>query len=323
MKLAIVGTNFISDSLVSASRIIPSVEIGAIYSRKLDTGRAFAEKHGIKKVYTDYAEMLCEDDIDAVYIASPNICHSSQSIAAMRAGKHVFCEKVMATTPGEADEMISTSSETGRVLLEAMRPAHDPIYDTVREYISRIGTLHSARLEYCQYSSRYDRFKAGIMTNAFDPTMRNSALADIGVYPLHMALSLFGAPLDLAAESQLLHNGFEGSGMINLYYENMTAEILYSKIADSHAPSFIEGELGTVFIDKISAPSRIELRLRSGTTVVTESRVPNNMIFELDAFSRMTRGILDPAPYQRVSALTVGLIHRAHSQTGAHAYMGI
>ena len=97
MKLAIVGTNFISDALVEASRIVPSVEISAIYSRKLDTGRAFAEKHGIKKVYTDYDEMLSDDAIEAVYIASPNICHHSQSIAAMRAGKHVLCEKVMAT----------------------------------------------------------------------------------------------------------------------------------------------------------------------------------------------------------------------------------
>ncbi len=323
MKLAIVGTNFISDSLVAASRIIPSVEIEAIYSRKLDTGRAFAEKHDIKKVYTDYTEMLCDDHLDAVYIASPNICHHSQSIAAMRAGKHVLCEKVMATTPAEADEMISVSRKTGRVLLEAMRPAHDPLYDTVRDYISRIGTLRRAHFEYCQYSSRYDRFKAGIMTNAFNPTMRNSALADIGIYPLHMAIALFGIPCDVSAHSEFLHNGFEGSGNILLHYENMTAEIVYSKISDGISPSVIEGDLGTVTIDKISAPSRIELNLRSGTNIVTESHVPNNMIFELDAFERMTRVSLDPTPYLALTAQAIGIVDRVHTLVGTHGYMDL
>ncbi len=298
MKIAIVGTNFISDSFIEAAGQVPDVEVTAVYSRREETGGIFAEKHGIKNVFTDYSKMLSDSSLDAVYIASPNICHAEQAAEAMKHGKHVLCEKMMATGLDEFLYMKRTAKETGRVLLEAMRPAHDPAYLIVRDALPRLGKLRRASLEYCQYSSRYDRFKAGILTNAFDPKMKNSALADIGIYPLHTALSLFGMPSTVDSSSVFLENGFEGAGVITLSYPDMLVTVTYSKITDSTLPSVIEGECGSLTIDKISAPTEIVLRRKGEAPErLGLTAVKNNMIYEIKAFRDMCLGSLDYLPY--------------------------
>ena len=71
IRFAIVGTNFISDRFAEAVKTSGCAEIVAVFSRKLNTGRHFADKYGIKKVFCDYTAMLSDGDIDAVYIASP------------------------------------------------------------------------------------------------------------------------------------------------------------------------------------------------------------------------------------------------------------
>ena len=98
MNFAVVGTNFISDKFCDAAKSVDGARISAVFSRAEATGRAFAEKHGIKKAYADYSRMLCDDGIDAVYVASPTMCHAEQAIAALTAGKDVLCEKMIAAT---------------------------------------------------------------------------------------------------------------------------------------------------------------------------------------------------------------------------------
>ena len=321
MRLGIIGTNFISDRLCDAARFADGVEIAAVYSRRLDTGRAFAEKNGIKKVYTDLDEMLAGSTVDAVYVASPTFYHAAHSVKAMRAGKHVLCEKMMAATHPEFCLMRSTAKETGTVLLEAMRPAHDPAYDLVRQSLPRLGKIRRATLEFCQYSSRYDRFKNGVLTNAFDPKLKNSALSDIGIYPLHVAISLFGKPKTASGASVFMENGFEGAGTLTLGYKDMTASIVYSKISDSVNPSVIEGELGSLLINKISAPTRLTLKLRGEPSEDIDFNTPdNNLIFELEAFRDMTEGKRDPAPYLELTDRTQLIVDGIYRSVGISRY---
>ena len=323
MKLAIVGTNFISDNLIDAAKETENVEIVAVYSRKRDTGTAFAEKHGIREVYTDYSEMLISSPADAIYVASPTVCHAEHSIAALRAGKHVLCEKMMASDLDGFIRMRDTALAEDRVLLEAMRPAHDIAYTPFRVNLSRIGKIKSAHFEFCQYSSRYDRFKAGILTNAFDPQMMNSSLSDIGIYPLYLALSLFGAPKDLNAESRILHNGFEGEGRLTLHYGCFDVDIVYSKLRNSSTPSYVLGENGRLIIDKISAPTRITYESLSGEReLLFDTPHKNNMKYELLAFRRMTEGELDYKKHLAVTELQQRTVDLAYRISGAEKYLG-
>ena len=95
LNIGIIGTNFISSDFCEAAASVPEAELYAVYSRKQETGDGFAKKHGIPRVYTDYDAFL-DSGLNAVYVASPNFVHCEQTLKALRRGKHVLCEKVMA-----------------------------------------------------------------------------------------------------------------------------------------------------------------------------------------------------------------------------------
>ena len=248
LKIGMIGTNFISDDFCEAAARVPGAELYAVYSRKQETGDAFAAKHGIPRVYTDYDAFL-DSGLDAVYVASPNFAHCSQTLKALNHKKHVLCEKVMAVNEQEVRSMIDCARENKVVLLEAMRPDFDPAYDLIEKNLPRIGKLRRASFEFCQYSSRYDSFREGVIQNAFNPELGNAALMDIGVYCIHSLVRLFGAPKNIKALSTKLSNGFDGSGIVLMEYEDMTAEAVYSKIAVSVNPSVLQGEDGSIMSD--------------------------------------------------------------------------
>lgn len=302
IRLCIVGTNFISDRLCEAAALVDDVEISAVYSRKLDTGANFAAKHGIKYVFCDFDEMLASDKLDAIYVASPTFLHHDHTVMALRAGKHVLCEKSIATSHSEFLDMQDECIRSGRVLLEAMRPAHDPFYDIVRDELSKLGRVIGADLEFKKYSSRYDNFKRGIIENAFNPGMKNSALSDIGVYPMWLAISLFGSPTSVSAVSKRLSNGFDADGIVTLGYDNFNCRVHYSKIVEGVAPSVIRCERGELYIDKVSEPHTLTLVTEKGAkTLVHPTPCNNNMIFELAAFRDMILGKRDHMPYLHIS----------------------
>lgn len=279
MNFAVIGTNFISDRFANATKEVEGANILAVLSRAYDTGAEFAKRHGIEKVYTDLDEMLGDEKIDAVYVASPTFCHSEQSIAAMLAGKRVLCEKMISHDLPSFLEMKATSEKTGAVLVEAMLTDFSPALPIIKNALFRLGKIRRASFEFCQYSSRYDKFLSGTVLNAFEPKLKNSALADIGIYPLHLSVALFGEPKSLTAKSVFLHNGFEGAGSILLEYPEMVATVTYSKISESVNPTVIEGELGSLTIDKISVPAKVILKLRGE---------PEEVIYTADGKSAMS-----------------------------------
>ena len=321
IKFAVVGTNFISDNFANAVSMTERAEISAVFSRKLHTGAAFAQKHGIKKVYTDYKEMLSDGEIDAVYVASPHLCHAEQTVLALDFGKHVLCEKMIAADLDGFLAQKAACIRSGKVLLEAMRPNFDPALEAIKSALPKIGKVRRASLEYCQYSSRYDRFKNGEVLNAFDPKMKNTALADIGIYPLEVCISLFGAPSSVSASSIFLSNGFEGAGNITLTYDGMYADISYSKISESVNPSVIEGEDGSLTFDKLNGPSYITLHLRGNEPISLDYHpLQNNMVYEIEAFCDMVGGVLSFNPYLEVSETASRVVDEAYKITGADKY---
>lgn len=318
IKLGIIGTNFVSDWLCESVERTEGIVNAAVYSRTEEKGREFAKKHGIPAVYTD-REAFFSSDIDAAYIASPNSLHYPQVMEAIAHGKHALCEKPVALDSGELARMTAAAKEKGVALLEAMRPDFDPALETVRAALSEIGEIRYARFEFCQYSSRYDRFKSGEVLNAFNPRLGNAALMDIGVYAVHVCVGLFGRPelSRMWARSLKLDNGFEGMGVLLLPYDTFTAEILYSKITDSTQPSVIMGEKGSVTIDKLSAPQRVVLQRRGEEPeeLPFEKRTCN-MEFEIAEFVRLIRSGETGCGHTARSLDALAVMDRARELTG-------
>lgn len=264
LNFGIIGTNFVTDWLLEAGREEPRFRAVAVCSRQRETGEAFAVRHGIPHVFTSPEEMAASPLIDAVYIASPNALHAEQSLLFMKQGKHVLCEKPLASNAREARMMIDTARHYGVVLMEAMKSTLHPHFGILRQYLEEIGPIRRYFASYGQYSSRYDQLKAGTVLNAFRPELSNGATMDLGIYTIYPMVVLFGRPQQIQACGVKLPTGVDGQGAVNFSYGNFQATVLYSKIADSFLPAEIQGEKGTLVIDRIQSPRQIRLIYRNG-----------------------------------------------------------
>ena len=297
IRVGVVGTNFISEWFTAAARRTGGrVEPVAVYSRSAVRAQEFAAANDIACGFGDYEEMLGE--VDAVYIASPTSVHHSQALSAIEAGRHVLIEKTMTASLAEAEEVFAAAERKGVVAMEALRHVHTPEHQVLREAITQIGALRYAHIQMLQYSSRYDRFRAGEVLNAFDPSLGNSALADIGVYPLGAAVDLFGSPLAHSGYSVYLHNGFEGGGSIQCRYQSMIADVAYSKVVRGVTPSTIIGEDGAITVNFIAEPSHIERHTRDEVSVLFDGppvRPADGMHHELLVFAdQVEAGVIEP-----------------------------
>ncbi len=263
IRFGVVGTNFITDWVIAGARQDERFELTAVYSRTQERADEFAAKHNIPYTFTSLEEMAKSPLIDAVYIASPNFKHAEQSILCMKHGKHVLCEKPFASNAAEAKAMIEASQTYNVTLMEAMKPTLTPNFQAVREHLQEIGTIRRYFACYCQYSSRYDKFKEGIVLNAFKPELSNGAMMDIGIYTLYPMVVLFGKPKKIDASGVVLSSGADGQGAVNFLYDDMNATILYSKIANSSLPTEIQGEEGNITLDRINIIGKVTLEPRT------------------------------------------------------------
>lgn len=262
IRFGVIGTNFITDWVIAGAKQDERFELVAVCSRTQERANEFAAKYDIPYTFTSLEEMAASPLIDAVYIATPNYLHASQSILCMKHGKHVLCEKPMASNAYEVKQMIAASQQYGVTLMEAMKPTLTPNFRVLREALPKAGVIRRYFASYCQYSSRYDKFKEGIVLNAFKPELSNGAMMDIGVYTVYPMVVLFGRPNKISASGVVLSTGTDGQGAVNFEYEGMNATVLYSKIANSSLPTEIEGEDGNFMLDKINQINRVTWQAR-------------------------------------------------------------
>ena len=304
--IGFVGTGKISRQFAAAVNRTAGVLPCLVFSRDAATGDRYAKECGVDAATDSWAGFLNDSSLDAVYIATPNSVHFSQALDALRAGKHVLCEKPLTTDAARFDRLAAEARARGLVLMEGMRILHDPVFSLIREGIKRIGKIRRARLIYCQYSSRYDKFKEGTVLNAFNPALSNAAVMDIGVYPASLAVALFGPARSIRAKSTFLYNGFEGEGEATLAYDGFDTTLVWSKIRDASEESAVEGENGTLLIDRLSGTTRIEVLYPNGRLeTIPYAPAENNMVYEAADFRDAISGKFDPAPFLAVSRMTV------------------
>ncbi|WP_150953445.1 Gfo/Idh/MocA family protein [Microbacterium testaceum] len=306
--IGIIGTSSISERFAEAVAVVEGVEVTRVASRDAERARAFADTIGAPHTAVGLADLLAADDVDAVYLASPNALHAEQIREAVDAGIPVFVEKPAVLSAGEWDAAVSHARERGVVLLEAMRSGYDPGLETVRGLLPRLGTLRRVSFRYEKRSARYDHVLAGEQTNIFDPALGGSALRDLGVYPLHALVRLFGAPRSIDGVRVGIASGTDGLGSALAAYDGFVADIAWSKITDTSLPSELQGEDASLSIDAIDAPRRLTLTPRDGEVEVVEVEAPSNpMVGEVERFRDAVAGA-DIAEDQHLTGLTLTLV---------------
>jgi len=163
-------------------------EVVAIASRDEAVARAVATELEIPRAHGSYEALLADPDVDAVYIPLPNHRHLEWTIAAARAGKHVLCEKPLALTPADAEQMVGASEQAGVVLMEAFMYRLHPSWIAVREMLAagRIGRLQAVQSWFSYYNDDPRNIR-----NIADAG--GGALYDIGCYSVNLSRMLFGA----------------------------------------------------------------------------------------------------------------------------------
>lgn len=317
IRLATIGTSTIVERFVEAVGRVDGIRVDVATSRDLARGRAFAERNGIPEATDDLAALAASGRIDAVYVGSPNGVHAAQARAAIDAGLHVFLEKPATPTSVEFAELIEAAAARGVVVFEGMRNVYDPGFDKVRELLPRVGTVRRVSFALCQRSARYDLVLRGETPNIFDPALSGGALFDLGVYPLSAAIALFGAPEGVLASTVTIATGADGAGTALLTYPGFVADIGFSKITASTRPSEVQGELGTLTIDRITDPRTVSFTPLGGDA--EEHRIDgddNNMSYEVARFAALVRGDDDPAADQQRTLAVLRAVEAIRAAAG-------
>jgi predicted dehydrogenase len=321
VRFAVIGTNWITEAFIDAANELEDFTLAAVYSRTEERAKEFSEKYNVTEIYTDIEELAKSNSFDAIYIASPNSFHAEHAITCMNHGKHVLCEKPIASNTSELEEMIKVAKRNNVLLMEALKSTLLPNFKSIQDHLYKIGKVRRYVGNYCQYSSRYDAYRQGAVLNAFNPIFSNGALMDLGIYCLYPMVVLFGKPHHVKANGILLDTGVDGEGSILLDYEEMDAVVMYSKISNSYVPSEIQGEEGSIIIDKISSPEKVEIHYRDGNIEdISENQVSNTMYYEAKEFIELIKsGTLESSVNSYTNSLAVaGIIEEARKQFGVH-----
>lgn len=169
IRFAVIGTNWITRQFVEAAHESGKYKLTAVYSRSLEQAQHFANDFSVEHLFTSLEAMAESDAIDAVYIASPNALHFSQTQLFLSHKIHVICEKPLASNLAEVDAAIACARENQVVLFEAFKTAYLPNFHLLRQALSKVGKLRKVFFNYCQYSSRYQRYLDGENPNTFNP----------------------------------------------------------------------------------------------------------------------------------------------------------
>ncbi|UUM32085.1 Gfo/Idh/MocA family protein [Vibrio japonicus] len=317
IKLAVIGTNWITGQFVDAAIKTGEYQLSAVYSRSKEKAEEFAKAYGTVELFDDLTQFAKSDAFDAVYIASPNSLHAPQAMQMMKAGKHVVCEKPMAANETLAKQMYQVADENKVVLFEAFMSPHAPNFKLLKSNLSAIGQIRKAFITYCQYSSRYPKYLAGENPNTFNPAFANGSIMDIGYYCLGSAVELFGEPTSVKAEAQLLDSGVDGSGSVILGYEGFDVVLQHSKTSDSYLPSEIQGENGALMMEMISTAKRLTKFTRGGTGVdLSVKQDPNPMFYEAQAFAQQVKTKQIDQECKTRSLIVAKLLTEIRRQTG-------
>jgi predicted dehydrogenase len=186
-------------ALTNPARSVPETQVIAIAARDPKRAQAFARKHRIPRVHQTYLDLFADPEIDAIYNPLPNNLHAEWTIRALKAGKHVLCEKPFASNAREAEDMARVARETGLVLSEAFAYRYHPLTTRLKEIISdgELGKIEHIEAHFCFLLPQPNNIR-------FKYELAGGALMDCGCYPVSLIRHLAEAePTVERAEASL------------------------------------------------------------------------------------------------------------------------
>ena len=211
LRWAVIGCGVIANQMAE-SLALAGRRLSGVANRTHEKAVAFAERHGVTKVYDTVEDLYADPEIDAIYVTTPHNTHIRYLRAALAAGKHVLCEKSITLNSAELEEARSIAREHGVVLMDATTILHMPLYRELlrRANAGEFGRMNLAQLNFGSYK------EYGDLTNRFyNINLAGGAMLDIGVYALSlMRLFMASQPNEVVSLGNLCETGVDVAGGI-------------------------------------------------------------------------------------------------------------
>ncbi len=287
-------------ALIRPARRVPEVEVVAVAARDRERAETFARKHKIPTVHGSYDELIADPNVDAIYNPLPNGLHGRWTLAALKAGKPVLCEKPLTANADEAEQVAAAARDTGLVVMEAFHYRYHPLTDRVLEIIrGELGPVRRVETRMCiPLPSRKDI--------RYQLNLAGGAVMDVGCYAIHQARTLAGAePEVVSARAKCISPGVDRWLRADLQFpDDCTGSFecaLWSRRLLSLGAR-VEGERGTLTVFNLTGPQyfhRVVVRTRdpaTGAETKRRERVKGEHTYwyQLNAFVAAVR---DGAPY--------------------------
>ena len=247
-RWGILGAGRIAEKFCTALSSVEGATVYAVASRDIEKAKEYAKKFKAVVFYDNYDALMQDENVDIIYIATPHAFHYEQTMACVKNGKHVLCEKPMALTYNQTAAMINAAKENKVFLMEGMWTASMPFIEKIKQLIDEdvIGKL--------QYVSADFGFKAPVDLEGrlYNKSLGGGSMMDVGIYPLFLATWLLGAPALVKALAKLSITEVDEYINIVLQYPDGQSAHLLSSIQFNTA---IEAEIiGTKGRIKIKTP---------------------------------------------------------------------
>lgn len=246
MKWGIIGLGAIAHKFAS-ELLLENEEIYAVASRDLNKAKEFALQYGCSHYYGTYDELLEDNNVDIIYIATPHNSHASISIKALEKNKNVLCEKPFALDYQEAEEMVNLSKEKDKFLMEAFWTRFNPVFLEIFQRIKagEIGEIKYINADFCFPANFASKNRLSELS------LGGGSLMDIGIYPVFLSYAILGNPIDILATSHFGNSGIDLQTSIILNYKNSQAILHSSFEYHSNMEATICGTKGRIIIHPI------------------------------------------------------------------------
>lgn len=254
IKMAIMGAGSIAIKMARTISAMENVQAYAIGARELERAQAFAAEYGFKKAYGSYEEMLADDEIDLVYVATPHSHHYRCVKLCLNAGKHVLCEKSFTVNADQAREVLALAKEKQLLLTEAIWTRYMPSRGMINDIIASgvIGEVTSLTANLGYELSQVRRI--------WDPGLAGGALLDVGVYLVNFARMIFGENVTDVQASAVFKDGVDMIDNITMIFDNAKMATMQSNVyAAQNRSGCIFGTKGYIEISNINNPEEIRV----------------------------------------------------------------
>ena len=254
-RIGIIGCGWIAEKMAITLQGMENVQAYAIASRDILKARNFAKQWNFTHAYGSYEEMLDDEGVDLVYIATPHSHHYDHTRLSLLKGKPVLCEKSFTANAKQAEALIQLAKEKNLFLTEAIWTRYMPLSQTIRELIDNgvIGQpiLLTANLGYPNYD--WERMHK--------PELAGGALLDLGVYTLNFAAMAFGTDIVKTTSTCIKSaTGIDAQNSITLEYADGKMAVLNSSLlAKSDRQGIISGDKGFMIVENINNPQQVRV----------------------------------------------------------------